>query len=542
VYAELAGSDLDALGALPVPLADGRTVRGPRGVLLPTPMTAPHPQSRPREVDAGALAGIGVRVADPDAVHPLLLRLGAVEASPRAVLDDPHVRAAVAASYEADDPDVVAAAVLPAVAAGSPDPGGEPWLGSLALRDRDGDVRPADELLIPDAPLARVVSDDAPFGIVADDLVQRWGPDVLERVGVLATFGMVHDEDVSLDVDSCDHDLDEEDAWVDATNLTVGEPDVPPVAVELDAVRDLDLVADDRWPEALRLLASPPLRAAVVEPTTVLMPDGRRELVPSYTAWWLRTHPVLGGRLPTELRLAGADAALVGLYDEVAADDTALYAALGVRTSLDRLLAEPDGPAELLDRMGDPYRRVDAANLARLYYALSEAADRGAVEPPARLRVARGLNTEVVDADHVVVLDAPDLLPLLGDRPCLAVRHDRAHEVASMLGVRLASDVVVGEVESDGDLEPVPDLVFAVLDSAVTRYVAHDPLVVDGLAVPWRVVGGRLHAASLAGVARGVAWLSGRWELRHLLAALLEEPANAPSLLAEARLDVGPER
>ncbi|HEX6447522.1 MAG TPA: hypothetical protein VF053_20670 [Streptosporangiales bacterium] len=531
VYAELAGSDLDALGAVPVPLADGRTVRGPRGVLLPT-----------SGVDAGALAALGVRVADPDAVHPLLLRLGAVEASPRAVLDDPHVRAAVAASYEADDPDVVAAAVLPAVAAGTPDPSGDPWLGSLALRDRDDDVRPADELLLPDGPLARVVSDDAPFGVVSGELVDRWGSEVLERVGVLATFAVVHDEDVSLDAESCDHDLDDEDGWVDAANAAVGDPELPPVAVEFDAVRDLDLVADDRWPEALRLLAEPPLRSAVVEPATVLLPDGRRRLVPSYTAWWLRTHPVLGGRLPTELRLSGADAALAGLYDEVAADDAAFYTALGVRTTLDRLLAEPDGPAELLDRMGDPDRHVDAANLARLYSALAEVADRDAVEPPARLRVARGLNTEVVDADDVVVLDAPDLLPLLGERPCLAVRHDRAREVAGLLGVRLASEAVVGEVESDGDLEPVPDLVFAVLDSAVTRYVAHDPLIVDGLSVPWRCVGGRLHAASLAGVARGVAWLSGRWELRHLLAALLEEPASAPSLLAEARLDVGPER
>ncbi len=40
LYAALAAAEpaeLDELGALPVPLADGRLVRGPRGLLLPGP-------------------------------------------------------------------------------------------------------------------------------------------------------------------------------------------------------------------------------------------------------------------------------------------------------------------------------------------------------------------------------------------------------------------------------------------------------------------------------------------------------------------------
>ena len=35
IYASLDGADQEALGALPVPLADGRLVRGARGVLVP---------------------------------------------------------------------------------------------------------------------------------------------------------------------------------------------------------------------------------------------------------------------------------------------------------------------------------------------------------------------------------------------------------------------------------------------------------------------------------------------------------------------------
>ena len=55
LYPALQGvPDRDALAALPVPLADGRTVTGPRGVLLPGP-----------ELDAAALAGLPLRLADP---------------------------------------------------------------------------------------------------------------------------------------------------------------------------------------------------------------------------------------------------------------------------------------------------------------------------------------------------------------------------------------------------------------------------------------------------------------------------------------------
>jgi hypothetical protein len=61
--------------------------------------------------------------------------------------------------------------------------------------------------------------------------------------------------------------------------------------------------------------------------------------------------------------------------------------------------------------------------------------------------------------------------------------------------------------------------------------------VVDGICVPWRYTHGAVHAAGPAGLACGLAWASGVWSARHLLAALLDDPGAAARLLAEAELD-----
>ncbi len=185
------------LGALPVPLADGRLVRGPRGLLLPGPGLE----------HAGRLAVLGLRVVAPEAAHPLLTRLGAVEATPRSVLEDPATRAAVKnsydgaveAAYDDDSPQRLADAVLGLLAALDITPGEYPWLAELALPGEDGDWYPAGELLLPGAPLAEVIADDAPFGTAAADLVERHGAEALRAAGVLWSFGLVAAEDVELD-------------------------------------------------------------------------------------------------------------------------------------------------------------------------------------------------------------------------------------------------------------------------------------------------------------------------------------------------------
>jgi hypothetical protein len=76
-----------------------------------------------------------------------------------------------------------------------------------------------------------------------------------------------------------------------------------------------------------------------------------------------------------------------------------------------------------------------------------------------------------------------------------------------------------------------------VLPEAPATYYAHDQLVVDGVPVPWRYTGGEVHASGPGGLACGLAWASGRWSARHLLADLLRDPGAAARLLAEADLD-----
>ena len=60
------------------------------------------------------------------------------------------------------------------------------------------------------------------------------------------------------------------------------------------------------------------------------------------------------------------------------------------------------------------------------------------------------------------------------------------------------------------------------------HYQAHDKLTVDGIEVPWRYAGGEMHAAT--GRAWPAAWPGrpGQWPVRHLLAALLPSPDEAP--------------
>ncbi|GAB2823151.1 hypothetical protein GCM10027176_29400 [Actinoallomurus bryophytorum] len=501
LYAALEGADREALTGLPVPLADGRTVRGPRGLLV---------------TDPAGLDALRLRVVHPGAVHPLLFRLGAVEAGPRAVLTDPATRAAVAASFDEDDAESIWDAVLTLVARAHLRPGEEPWLAELALPGDDGELYPAGELLLPGAPLAGVVADDAPFGVVDAALVERHGAETLEAAGVLRTFALVRAEDV---IEPELH-LDGEEEWADE----LGGGFVVP---EFTAVRDLEFVAD--WTGAFALLAEPPLRAALTDPVRVLLADGGQVTVPSYTAWWLRRHPVLNGRRPGELCVPGD---LDGLYDPAPVGlDPEILRALGVRTSLRVLLEDPDGPAELLDRLADPARLVSGDRLHGLWQALS--AVELDVDAPERVRAFVSGEPEVVPAGDAIVVDRPDLLPLLVSQPLLFV----PVEVADVLELALGSEEVPGVIESAGTREPLPAVLRAVLPEAPESYVRHDRLVVDGEEVPWWFENGTVHAGGPAGLARGAAWACGRWSDRLLAAAVLNDPSHLPTLLAEAVFD-----
>lgn len=558
LYAALAdvpAADRAELGALPVPLADGRLVRGPRGLLLPG-QGLEH---------AGRLSVLGLRVVDPEAAHPLLARLGAVEATPRGVLEDPATRAAVGNSYDGaveagyddDSPLRLADAVLGLLAGLSVAPGEYPWLTDLALPAEDGDWYPAGELLLPGAPLAGLLASDAPFGTVGGDLVARHGADALRAAGVLWSFGLLTAEDVELDEADIDLELDAVQEWAAAARGSLrpaaDAPPLPPAAVEFTAVRDLDLVDQDRWPQALDLLAVPPLRAALTEPTRVRLPDGRTADVPSYTAWWLREHVTVAGRRPSELCLPDADPLLAGLYDPVGGPgeggagpalarvlaDAAVARALGVRSSLAALLAEPRGADELLSRLADPARPVTRAQLRALWTALATAGGLTPenLTPPDRVRAVHRDKITVADAAEVLILDAPDLWPLVADQPLVLAPYPHAARLADLLDLPLASEQVPGAVESAGERRHVPAAVSDVVPGVPATYREHDSLTVDGTDLPWRYVDGELHAATVEGLAHGLAWAAGTWHARELLAALLISPEEAARLLAEADLD-----
>lgn len=555
LYDSLAGVDPDRLSGLPVPLADGRTTIGPRQVLLPTP---DGPQTAPE-----TLARLGLKVAHPDAAHPLLEKLGALPATPRAVLTTPQVRAAVAASLDDEgmawddedgrpDADELAELVLALVRDAALDPGDEPWLGALALPDEDGELSPAGELVLPGSPFARIMREDE-LAFVDAELAERWGEQPLAACGVLADFALVRATDVVLDPDELeprDGDfaepddaglLDAVDVWCEDILDRFPDSPVPPVATEIVAVRDLDLVDEDRWPEALTLLARPPLRDALVQPVRILLPDGTHEVVRPYTAWWLRGHPVLDGRRPAGLLASGGDPLLRGLYDEADAtgfDDEQVLRALGVRTSVAALLDEPGGAAELLDRLADPEREVTAAQLHGLYGALADL-DPEQVTLPDELRAVVDGEVTVVDAADAVVVDSPDLLPFTSGVPLLPVRPSRAAELAELFQVRRLSESVTGEVDSEGAEHDVPESVRVLLGPATpATYVEHEELVVDGVELDWRRTGdGVLHAATLEGVAAGLAWAAGQWPRRFEVAALLEDPSRTEELARDRWFD-----
>ncbi|MFE1030017.1 sacsin N-terminal ATP-binding-like domain-containing protein [Streptomyces sp. NPDC058818] len=554
LYDSLAGVDPDRLTGLPVPLADGRTTIGPRQVLLPSPDAA--------SLDPEVLTRLGLKVAHPDAAHGLLEKLGALPATPRAVLTTPQVRAAVAASLEDDggtnweedtiDADELADTVLGLVRDAGLDAGDEPWLGALALPDEDGELSPAGELVFPGGPFAQVMREDE-LAAVDAELAEKWGPEPLAACGVLVTFALVRATDVVLDPDELEPRegdfaepddaglLDAVDVWSEDILDRFPDSPVPPVATEIVAVRDLDLVDDDRWPEALALLSQPPLRDALVQSVRILLPDGTHEVVRPYTAWWLRGHPVLGGRRPAGLRAAGGDPLLRGLYDEADAtgfEDEQVLRALGVRTSVAALLDEPGGAAELLDRLADPDRPVTAAQLHALYGALAEL-DPEQVTLPDEVRAVVDGRVEVVDAADAVVVDSPDLLPFTSGVPLLPVRPARAAGLAELFQVRRLSESVTGEVHSEGVEHGVPEPVRVLLGARTpASYVEHEELVVDGVEIDWRLTAdGVLHAATLEGVAAGLAWAAGQWPRRFEVAALLEDESRTEELARDRWFD-----
>jgi hypothetical protein len=452
----------ESMAALPVPLTDGRTVTGPRTTVL---------------VEDPPAGLTSLRVVHPQAMHPLLTRLGARRAGPRELLEDDALREAVERSVDDADAGMdtteLAHTALTLVAASGAT---APWLGALALPSSTGEARRADELVLPDGALRAVLADDAPLGVLRADVAQAWPRAALRAVGVLDGFAVVQDDEPT----GPDHDLADEEQWWDGL-------DAPPA--RLMAVRDLDLVADDAWPAALRLLAS--------EPETA------RALRDPYTRWWLAGNALLAGRAPRHWRLETA-VELAGLYDPVPHDlglTDALLVAAGVRTAL--TVVDADDADDLLRRLADADREPAPATVFAAHAALAGAAiDPDELTPPTLVRAVTG---EVVHPADAYVLDAPWLWAI-ADPDCLVAGGDPA-ALADLLDLPTASDELSATVVSTGRLvawSALPEV--AAVCQALGRPVPsgelwmHDALRVrtpDEVdhTVPWWVDGAVVHAA-----------------------------------------------
>lgn len=449
---------VEELAAIPVPLADGRTVTGPRTVVLG------H--------DLGSdLGGVDwIRLVHPAAADPLLARLGAGSAGVFEILADPALRAEI---QDTDFDDVPAATELAdtvlslaAAAAGRGELPG--WLGQLLLPDSDGDLRGADEMLLPGAPLAAVLAGDAPFGVVAADVVERHGADALRAVGVGWGFSVLRTELPT----GPEQDLDDEGSWW-AT--------LPEDPEELVAVRDLDLVDEAAWPTALSLLAAEP-------DTRVLLAD--RD---GYTAWWLRRHARVGGVRLGSLR-APDNRTYEGLLDVLDHPDVA---ALTGALAADRV--DSVATAELLiDRLADPERAPGPAVVVRAHRLLAAATAAGTLDldelsPPARVRAMSGA---AVDPAAAVVLDRPWFAAAIPADRLVVGDLAGAAALAELLDLPLASEAVHAEVLGAGrvstwDREP----------GAVLAHVASGRELPEGTVVVHEGLTVRLSGAVEADVA-----------------------------------------
>jgi hypothetical protein len=314
-----------------------------------------------------------------------------------------------------------------------------------------------------------------------------------------------------------------------------------PIVAELVAVRDLDAVRDEAIPRLVELIAADPAsRRALITPARVVAGSIALD-VPGYTAWWLRRHVARTGPVLDP----AADPALRCLFppapDWLAANDSAIRRALGAIAAIEDL--DVAGVGVLLDRMADPDVPLTAVTAVRLWHRLARLAESGlAVDPPNRVRVLNGSGTQVVDAGAAVVVESPMYLQRRDLGGPVPAPPDLADALADLLDLPLAGEVAAGEVAEPaggGRPAPVPAAVRDVLPEAPVTWCEHDALLVDGCEVEWWVSGPVVHASTVGGLARGLAWAARAWGRRLHVAEALLDPDGAAGLLVDDTFGTG---
>jgi hypothetical protein len=159
--------------------------------------------------------------------------------------------------------------------------------------------------------------------------------------------------------------------------------------------------------------------------------------------------------------------------------------------------------------------------------------------------VLAGSGTEVVDADRACVVGDPmhlqrgDLAPFV-----VAPNAEAAAALAEALDLPLAGDLAPGDVAEDGEgagrPADVPPPARAVLPDAPSGWCEHEVLLVDGAEVEWWVDdAGRVHASTIDGLARALAWAAGVWQRRCALTEVLLDPAALPRVLLDEAFSPG---
>jgi hypothetical protein len=119
---------------------------------------------------------------------------------------------------------------------------------------------------------------------------------------------------------------------------------------------------------------------------------------------------------------------------------------------------------------------------------------------------------------------------------------DAAAALADLLDLPLARELAPGAVaehgERGGRRAPVPAEVLALVPRAPSEWCEHEELVVDEVEVDWWVAGEgdpgpRVHASTLDGLAKGLAWAGGAWERRAAVAEVLAAPEALADVLVE---------